>query len=142
VTRRSAGYTVLEHTADAGIEARGRDLGELMANAALGMYSLVVDLAAVRPERRRRIEVAAEGPEQLLVAWLSELLFITETEDLVFSRFDVRECSPGRLRADAWGESFDPERHPVGGQVKGVTRHQLRVERDAEGWRARVILDM
>ena len=37
-------YEEIEHTADVGIRAYGRDLDELFVNAAEGMFSLIADL--------------------------------------------------------------------------------------------------
>jgi len=89
-----------------------------------------------------RVEVEAEDVERLLTAWLLELLFITEVEDLVFRRFEVQEASPRRLVAVAHGEPLDRERHPKGAVVKAVTRHHLEVRPFEGGYRVRVLLDI
>ncbi|HXF51211.1 MAG TPA: archease [Dehalococcoidia bacterium] len=134
-------FEIWEHTADAGVIARGATLEETFANAAAGMYALMVDLSGVR-ERETR-EVAAEGdqPERLLVNWLLELLFLTDVENLVFRRFDVT-IEDGRLRGHAYGEPLDPERHTLGSAVKAVTRHGLEIAREDGGYRVRVLFDL
>jgi SHS2 domain-containing protein len=135
-------FEVIEHTADAGIVAKGATRGEAFAEAARGMYSLMVDLEAVRPEHRREFDLREGNDEKLLVSWLLELLFLTETEGLVFSKFEVAAES-GRLRAKAWGEALDEERHHPGALVKGVTRHMMAVQRnDAGQYEVRVIFDL
>jgi len=140
--RRRAPYRILDHTADVGLEAEGATLAEAFANAATGMYSIMVHLDRVSERVQRPVEVEAEDAEGLLTAWLLELLFITELEGLVFRRFDVREASPRHLAAVAHGEPLDPERHPKGAVVKAVTRHGLEVGPIEGGYRVRVILDI
>ncbi len=139
--RMGTGFDVIEHTADTGIIAYGSTIEETFANAARGMFSVMVDLDAVRPVESRDIAVQAPDRELLLAEWLSELLFLFETEYMVFSRFDVKFSSERELRASAWGERIDPERHQIGAGIKAVTHHMLRVERQ-DGYRATVIFDV
>jgi SHS2 domain-containing protein len=140
--RRRRPYRILDHTADVGLEAEGATLAEAFANAATGMYSIMVHLDRVSDRVQRRVEVEAEDVQGLLTAWLLEILFITEVEGLVFRRFDVQEASLTRLVAVAHGEPLDPERHPKGAVVKAVTRHGLEVGPIEGGYRVRVILDI
>jgi SHS2 domain-containing protein len=140
--RQRAPYRILDHTADVGLEAEGATLAEAFANAATGMYSIMVHLDRVSEQVQRPVRVEAEDAEGLLTAWLLELLFITEVEGLVFRRFDVQEASPRHLAAVAYGEPLDPQRHPKGAVVKAVTRHALEVGPIEGGYRVRVILDI
>jgi SHS2 domain-containing protein len=135
-------YRILDHTADVGLEAQGATLAEAFANAATGMYSIMVHLDRVSGKVQRKVEVEAEDVEGLLTNWLLELLFATEVEGLVFGHFDVQKASPTRLVAIARGEPLDPTRHPKGAVVKAVTRHHLEVKPFEGGYRVRVILDI
>jgi SHS2 domain-containing protein len=135
-------FEVIDHTADVGIIARGETLAEAFANVATGMFSLMVELGEVAEREERRVSVQAADLEGLLVAWLSELLYILEVEDLVFGRFEVEEMSSTRLTARAFGEPLDRERHPRGMVIKAVTRHLLRVGDADDGYEARVIFDI
>ena len=139
-----ARYELLDHTADVGLDARGATLADVFAQAAEGMYALSVEPAGVREVEQRTVEVAAEDRERLLVAWLLELLFLTESEGLVFGRFEVEGEGEGetRLRGRAWGEPLDPDRHELGVAVKAVTYHLLEVAAVDGGYRARVIFDI
>ena len=136
-----ASYEVLEHTADAGIIARGPTLESVFAAAAEGMYSLMVDLSTVREGLKREVDAAGADAEHQLSNWLLELLLLTEVENLVFRRFDVR-IEGERVRGQAFGEELDEARHEVRGMVKGVTRHMLGVEQSNNGYVARVVFDM
>jgi SHS2 domain-containing protein len=136
-------YEPFEHTAEAGIIARGASLAEAFANAAEGMYALMLDLETVAEHEERQIALDGESTEQLLVDWLLELIFLTETEDMVFRRFQIDELSDSRLRARAWGERFDTERHrSYNVMVKAVTHHLLEIAREDGGYRIRVLFDV
>lgn len=134
-------FEILEHTADAGIVAYGATMADAFAAAAEGMYALMVDLDGVRERLSRDVAAAGVDERQLLEHWLLELLFLTETERLLFRRFDVR-IDGTSLRARAFGETIDQERHLLGGDVKGITRHLTLVEREDGGYRVRALVDM
>jgi SHS2 domain-containing protein len=136
-------YEPLEHTAEAGIVAYGATLAEAFANVAEGMYDLIVDLDGVEERETRDLAVEGESSEKLLVGWLLELIFLTETEGLVFRRFQVDELSDTKLRARAWGEPFDPERHHSNNvMVKAVTQYLLEIREEDGGYRVQVLFDI
>ena len=141
-------YEILEHTADVGLVAHGATLGAVFANAAAGMYALMVDPDTVQPHDERTVRIAGADGERLLVAWLLELLFLTDTEGLVFSTFRASvqpEALPGGLwwlDAQARGESFDPARHAQHVVIKAVTHHRLSLKHDDRGYHARLLFDI
>ncbi|MFQ5919827.1 MAG: archease [Thermoplasmata archaeon] len=132
-------YEVIEHTADTGITAYGKDTNEIFENAAYGMFDLMTDVRRVRPVGEVRVEVTAHDLGSLLVDWLSELLFIHEAENVFFAEFDV-EVQDHRMTARVRGEDVDPGRHRLQAQVKAVTYHMLEVNPE-EGY-ATVIFDI
>jgi SHS2 domain-containing protein len=95
----------------------------------------------VRPDRRIDIEIVGADREYLLFDWLRELLFRFDADHLLFSRFEAIVSESG-LRGTAWGEPIDPARHVLSHEVKAITYHGLRVERDGEEWTAEVIVDI
>lgn len=135
-------FEIIEHTADVGIVARGATLEELFANAAIALFALMVDLAGVKEKEERRIEVAAQDWDGLLVRWLSELLYYVDADELLFRRFQILELEPFRLVAQAFGETIDRKRHRLHFGVKAVTKHMLEVREEDGRWRAQVLLDI
>jgi SHS2 domain-containing protein len=135
-------YETFEHTADVGIRVRAAELPELFADAARGMFSLMVpNLDEVRGSQSLAFSLEDDPPEALLRRWLAELLYVFHVRRLVFARFDVA-LRPGGLTATAWGEPIDPARHQLDVEIKAVTWHGLKLERQAEGWLAEVIVDI
>jgi SHS2 domain-containing protein len=137
----AAGFEMFDHTADVGLRAWGPDLPGAFAQAARGLFSLLVPIERVREARTRELAVQASDPEALLVSWLDELLFVFETERLVFARFDVTQPEQGAIAAKGYGEPFNPHRHRGGVVVKAATYHQIEVVEGPPA-RLRVILDI
>ncbi len=135
-------FEILEHTADAGIIARGADLPELFANAGAGMMALMVELDTVEEVEERLIQVQGRNLEALLVRWLTELLYYLDAQQLLFRRFEVQELTETALRARAFGETIDRERHQLHFGVKAVTRHLLEIAPENSGFRATVLFDI
>lgn len=122
-------YRLLEHTADAMVEAYGKTLGERFANAAYALFDQMTDVTRVKPLGEMKLELEAEGREQLLVDFLQELLFLHDAENMVFSEFDV-DTDGKKLVANVRGEIFDEGKHPKRSVVKGVTYHRLEFDDD------------
>jgi len=134
-------FEVFDHTADVGIIAYGRDLAELFANAARGMFHFIIDPSAVQERERRTRTVEADDLEGLLVAWLNDLLVVLNGDGFIPAAFVVEEVTPTRLRAVLAGEPVDPERHRFRMDVKATTYHLLQIRQDG-GWSARLIFDI
>lgn len=134
-------FEVIDHTADIGIAAYGANLREAFANAAYALFSLMVDLGNVADAVCYEAEVTAKDREDLLVAWLNELIYLFEVENVLFQRFEIDEISETRLRASCYGEKIDPERHRIKMAVKAATYHMLKVEK-GDGCRVQVLFDI
>lgn len=139
---RSAGFALFAPTADTGIHAWGPTLPAVFRESARALFSLLVEAESVRCEEWLPVTATGEEPEALLVAWLNELLFLFETRR--FAAGDCRICSLGEtaVLAEVGGETIDPSRHRLVGQVKAVTYHDLVVRRAGAGWEARVVVDV
>ncbi|HLJ12424.1 MAG TPA: archease [Planctomycetaceae bacterium] len=135
-------YEVFEHTADLGLRVRAASLSALFADAARGLFAMVVEnVNEVRPVIDREFHLTGSDRAYLLFDWLNELLYVCDSERLAFSEFDVR-LSGDDLAATARGEQLDPDRHRLTHEIKAITYHALKVEQAADGWLAEVIVDI
>ncbi len=135
-------FRLLEHTADMGIEAFGETPEELFRQAALGLRQMMFGLAEIDSVEEKQIQIEGRDREELLVGWLSEIIYYMETKGFVPSAFDVAEAGPERLSAWLSGEPFDHRRHHIEREVKAITYHQILVEQVHDGWRARLYVDL
>jgi SHS2 domain-containing protein len=132
----------LEHTADTGIIVTAANLNELFGRAAWGTFSVIADLSAVEPKERSRVSVEATDQKALMVKWLSELNVRHITKHWLFSRFDIIELGDTHLSAEVYGEPIGPERHTIYTEIKAITFHDLRIEKEGERWKAQIIFDL
>ena len=124
-----SGFETIEHTADVGIHAWGDTIEQAFEQAAMGMFSLIGDTDSC--ERKGELVVIVENEDWggLLVDWLSELLYVFDTERLMLCGFEVsiEKGEKLRLKARAFGEVYDPEKHGMHMEIKAVTYHMLEV---------------
>jgi SHS2 domain-containing protein len=135
-------HEFLDHTADTGIRVSAPDAGALFEECALAMFAVMYQSPPDTTPPPANIEVAAAGDtiEELLVAWLSELLFVAEARHMVLSTFVVDELEVGLVRGLAGGRPA-AEVELDGPPIKAVTYHQLEVAHNG-GWWATVIFDV
>ncbi|NIM02611.1 archease [bacterium] len=120
-------FELIEHTADMGIKAYGKDMGELFTNAAYGMASSMTDLEKVNPKESQDISLEAENREELLVSWLNEIIYLSASKTMLFSKFEVSEIDDRHLKAKIFGEGFDIDRHKIETEFKAATYHRLKI---------------
>ena len=130
-----ASHRPLDHTADAGVEIDAPSREALFAEAAIALADTLTPIEGVGSPIERVIELEAANDELLLVDFLSEILFLFETEGLVFaarwcgSRAAASASSPVRLRATLRGEEYDERQAPTALADQG--RHLPRPARPA-----------
>ncbi len=134
-------YAIIEHTADIGFVAYGKDKKELFSNAAFALFEIMTDLEKVSESASWHVEVKAADEIELLVRWLNELLYLFDSEKVLLRRFDIKELSDGFIKAEVFGEVRDPARHPIKLGVKSATYHMLEILKNRY-YHARVILDI
>ena len=123
-------YEMLDHAADVMVRCTGRDLEECFGNAAYAMFDQIVDAERVDPVIEKTVEISADDDEGGLYSFLSELLYIMDTESVVFSDFKVT-FDGNKVRCVCKGEPLDVRKHHAKAEVKAVTYHMLSVKRDA-----------
>ena len=134
-------YEVIDHTADIGLRAYGKDLKKLFANAAAGMFGILADLKNVQARQRQGIEIEAPDIEELFLSWLSELLYQHNSRGIIFKEFSIEKLTERSLLAEARGEKIDLKRHRLKKEIKAVTYHGLKVEKVKKKGQARLRSD-
>jgi SHS2 domain-containing protein len=134
---KPAGYREIEHTADWQLEVWGPDMPALMEQAARGMYELAGVCLQPGKRRQRKIRVARRDPEEQIVSFLSELLYLYENDGLVFDRFKI-VMDDDQLEARVSGA---PCSH-IDKEIKAVTYHNLNVRSSARGLETMIVFDV
>jgi SHS2 domain-containing protein len=136
-------YQIFEHPADVGIEARGKTLSQAFEQAAIGMFSIITDNSKVESKIIKEFELKAESFEEILVDFLSKLLYYNGAESLVFGSFDLSlDEEKMELKVRAGGEKYKLSKHKYGTEIKGVTYHKLQIEKHKNYTKVRVLFDI
>jgi SHS2 domain-containing protein len=135
-------FEIFDHTADLGLRIEAATREELLEEAGRALFTVIAgSLRSIDPRESREFAIAAESDDYLLFDWLSELLALFEAERFLACRFEARG-GVSSVEGRAWGEPYDPARHPLEHEVKAVTYHGLVVERIGNRYRAEVIVDI
>jgi SHS2 domain-containing protein len=133
----------LGHTADVGVRVRGATVEEALARLVLAFAALAAGGAGVATEREERVAVAG-GPDLAgtAVALLRELLYRLATEELVPAACEILSADAAGAEATIAFGRRDPELHVEGADLKAVTWHAARLEREGDGWVAQAVFDV
>jgi SHS2 domain-containing protein len=136
------GYELLDHTGDIGIRVWADDVQGLFAEAARALFDIITDRKKVADRLKREVSVQGWGKEELMVAWLNELLYLHEVEELLFCDFVLSKIEHGSLQGVARGEKFQEGRHLIKTAIKAVTYHLLQIKEHDGRWQAQIIFDI
>ncbi|MEW5869421.1 MAG: archease [Chloroflexota bacterium] len=132
-----AGFREIEHTADWELQVWAPDLAALLEQAARGMYALAQARLEDGPRQAISLQVSGLDAESLLVAFLAELLYLSEQDGLGFDRFALR-LSGYELHADLEGTPLAS----LGKEIKAVTYHNLVVRQTGQGLVVNIVFDV
>ncbi len=139
-------FKILEHTADIGIMAYGKTKREVFINSAKGMFEIIAgnNNGIANNNFSCKVTLKAEDLENLLVAWLNELLYIGETRLVILNKFYIKELSNFQIKAEVEGIKINPPSVKIEKEIKAVTYHCLEIKKDEEKgfWSAQVIFDI
>jgi SHS2 domain-containing protein len=131
--------------ADVAFEAKASTLNELFDVAAKATFDVMADTSTNKPTITKEISLSSSTLENLLYDFLSEIIFIKDTDSMVFS--DVKttiteQVKKFHLKATLKGAPINPQKQKLGNDVKAVTMHMFEIKKVKEGYTARVVLDI
>ncbi len=138
---KTLSYEYFEHQADIGIRGKGQTLAEAFEQAALAMFEIMVETKELQSSKPQLVEVEGNDLNDLLIAWLSELLYLKDVEGKMFSRFEIKSIEKNRLVAKVYGEPIASSQK-LKLEVKAATWTQLAIEKNNEIWIAQCLVDV
>jgi len=138
-------FEILEHTADIGLIAYGKNKEEVFINAAKGMFEIIAGgTKNLKENFYDKIKLEADNLEGLLFAWLNELLYISEVKLVILNKFKIEELTDYHIKAEVKGMKINRLGCKIKKEIKAVTYHRLEVKKDKESglWKAQVIFDI
>jgi SHS2 domain-containing protein len=131
------GFEEISHTADWSARVWAADLPSLFIEAARAMNSLSGTVVGMGPRVTRTFETEGPDAESLLVAFLSELLYYQEQENLAYDGFDLRVASQW-LKVRMEGAQIASSEKAI----KAVTYHNLKIQKTNEGFETIIVFDV
>lgn len=138
-------YEFLEHTADAKFRAYGKSVEEAFANAVIAMTSIMFDTDKIQPKTNKAVKAEGNDLQSLLVNFLSEFLYILDTEGFIPNRIASITINKKRegytLSAIAKGDKYSEQE--MLGSVKAVTYNDIEIKEEQKGkcW-VQVVVDI
>ena len=136
-------YKFFEHTADAKFQAYGKNLQEAFGNAALAMFSIIIDTEKVSGKIKKDIECSSKDLKALLYDFLGELVFLIDTEDFLLNRVEEIKIFKDELyflRAVVAGDKAD--NYEPSGDIKAVTYNEMEIKKGKNKVMVQVVIDL
>ncbi|MFH1510549.1 MAG: archease [Candidatus Woesearchaeota archaeon] len=134
-------FEFFEHTADAKFRAYGTTLEEAFGNAALAMFSLMVDTEKVNPVLEKKISVDGADEKAVLYNFLEELLFLVDSESFLLHSVKKLKIQGRELTAIVVGDTGS-DKYETHGDVKAVTYNEMEIIKEEDKVSVQVVLDI
>lgn len=130
--------------ADICFEAYGKNLNLLFKHASLALTEVMIDSTSIEGKLIRNMKMDSESLEDLLFQFLEELVYLKDSDRLIFKTFNIHVINTERpwLTAELKGEEISPQKHKLRTDVKAVTYHMFTLKKEKNYWRARVVVDV
>ena len=139
-------FSEIDHTADIGLQAEGESLNELFANLAFGMIRIISGEREYQPNISLHIELLEKSESDLIISWLSEINYYLNVHQflpLIFKQIHIQKSDNGlQLKAELSGINILNNSVEITTEIKAVTYHQLKFEKNNDGYVSQVIFDI
>lgn len=131
-------FEILPHPADLKIKAFGETKEELFLNMMFGMISSL-EAEQGKENAEREIEVSGENLENLLINFLSRVLYLIQVNKETYKDIEFIEFHDKRIRARLLGKKAEGFRQ----DIKAVTYYDLEIkEKEDKTFEAVVVFDI
>jgi len=133
----------LDHATDAFVEVRAKDLKEAFSVTANAAINITLDQDKVEEKEQKEFSASGKDLRYLLFSWLEEITFVLITEGFAIKRidFDILENNGYTIKAKAYGEPLNFEKHNFKVEIKAPTFYEMKTEQN-NGVFMRFLLDL
>lgn len=135
-------FKLIDHTADLGISVVGNDMADLFENASVALMQIMVKTSHTDESRKMKVTVLGMDLPDLMVRWLSEILYLLQGENRVVNQAKILEIDSEHLVAELDTTFFSAKQHEIINEIKAITYHRISVSRQKGRWQAQVIFDL
>jgi SHS2 domain-containing protein len=145
-------FKFLEHTADMKFQAFGKNLEEMFANSALGMFNAMHE-GKVKEKKKIKIKAKGKDFESLLYNFLEELLVLFDGDNFFLSKVSnikihhsvypkLRNKGAKKFTLEAEVVGDDAKNYTISIDVKAITYHEMFVKQKEGKWICQIVLDV
>jgi len=134
IHKKSMSYKYLEHSTDAFIEVRAKNLEEAFSVAGKSVVETIIDSNNIQEIEERNIKVKGRTLLNLLYNWLEDIVIITITDGFAIKNFSVKikKNKEYQIISNISGEKLDIKKHNFKVEIKSPTFHLMEIEENDE----------
>ena len=134
IHKKSMSYKYLEHSTDAFIEVRAKNLEEAFSVAGKSVVETIIDSNNIQEIEEKNIEVKGRNLLNLLYNWLEEIVTITIADGFAIRNFSVniKKNKEYQIISNISGEKLDIKKHNFKVEIKSPTFHLMEIEENDE----------
>jgi SHS2 domain-containing protein len=143
----SVGFEFLDHPADVWVHAWGSSLAQVYEQCALALMQTMIGSSIIEENEIREITIEESDRGSLLVAFLSEFLYLFDANRFIFASISVDQLEKSsngfwKIHAIMKGERFSRSKHFVGTEVKAITYSYLDIQESDKRFDIKIIYDI
>jgi len=134
IHKKSMSYKYLEHSTDAFIEVKAKNLEEAFSVAGKSVVETIIDSNNIQEIEEKNIKVGGRNLLNLLYNWLEEIVTITITDGFAIRNFSVniKKNKEYQIISNISGEKLDIKKHNFKVEIKSPTFHLMEIEENDE----------
>ena len=134
IHKKSMSYKYLEHSTDAFIEVRAKNLEEAFSVAGKSVVETIIDSNNIQEIEEKKVKVKGRNLLNLLYNWLEEIVTITITDGFAIRNFSVniKKNKEYQIISNISGEKLDIKKHNFKVEIKSPTFHLMEIEENDE----------
>jgi len=134
IHKKSMSYKYLEHSTDAFIEVRAKNLEEAFSVAGKSVVETIIDSNNIQEIEEKNIKVKGRTLLNLLYNWLEDIVIITITDGFAIKNFSVKikKNKEYQIISNISGEKLDIKKHNFKVEIKSPTFHLMEIEENDE----------
>ena len=136
-------YKYLEHSTDAFIEVRAKNLEEAFSVAGKSVVETIIDSNNIQEIEEKNIKVKGRNLLNLLYNWLEEIVTITIADGFAIRNFSVniKKNKEYQIISNISGEKLDIKKHNFKVEIKSPTFHLMEIKEN-DGVTMQYLLDL
>ena len=134
IHKKSMSYKYLEHSTDAFIEVKAKNLEEAFSVAGKSVVETIIDSNNIQEIEEKNVKVKGRNLLNLLYNWLEEIVTITITDGFAIRNFSVniKKNKEYQIISNISGEKLDIKKHNFKVEIKSPTFHLMEIEENDE----------